>query len=143
LIIAGRWRAAAAAWAQQGCLYPRAEALACGDAQAAAEALRIYDRLGAVRPARRLRAELRERGLPVPRGPRPATAAGPTGLTGRQQEVLVLLAEGLSNADIAARLILSVKTVDHHVSAVLGKLGVSSRGKAAAAARERGLLGPV
>lgn len=54
--------------------------------------------------------------------------------------MLALLAEGLSNADIAARLTVSAKTVDHHVSAVLGKLGVSSRGRAAAAARERGLL---
>ncbi|MFD0517479.1 helix-turn-helix domain-containing protein [Paractinoplanes durhamensis] len=71
----------------------------------------------------------------MPRGPRPATAADPTGLTGRQREVLALLAEGLSNADIAARLTLSAKTVDHHVSAVLTKLGVPNRGQAAAAAR--------
>jgi DNA-binding CsgD family transcriptional regulator len=140
LLVEGDWRGAAAEWAARGCLYPRAEALSCGDEPATAEALHIYDRVGAVRPARRLRAVLRERGLPVPRGPRPATAADASGLTGRQQEVLVLLAEGLSNADIAARLTLSAKTVDHHVSAVLGKLGVSSRGRAAAAARERGLL---
>jgi DNA-binding NarL/FixJ family response regulator len=85
--------------------------------------------------ARRLRAELRERGERVPRGPRPSTAADPTGLTARQLEVLALLADGLSNAQIADRLSLSVKTVDHHVSAVLGKLGVPSRGLAAAAAR--------
>ncbi|WP_433302187.1 AAA family ATPase [Actinoplanes sp. CA-030573] len=140
LMIAGEWRAAAAAWAERGCTYLRAEALAAGDAAATAEALRIYDRLGAVRPARRLRATLRERGLPVPRGPRAAAAADPTGLTGRQREVLALLAEGLSNAAIASRLTLSTKTVDHHVSAVLGKLGVPSRGQAAAAARRRGLI---
>jgi DNA-binding CsgD family transcriptional regulator/tetratricopeptide (TPR) repeat protein len=140
LLIEGDWRGAAAAWARRGCPYARAEALSHGDGDATAEALRTYDRLGAVRPAARLRATLRERGLPVPRGPRRATAAGPVGLTGRQQEVLVLLAEGLSNADIAARLTLSAKTVDHHVSAVLGKLGVSSRGRAAAEARSRGLL---
>ena len=78
----------------------------------------------------------------MPRGPRPSTAADPTGLTARQREVLTLLAEGLSNADIAARLTLSAKTVDHHVSAVLGKLGVPSRGQAAAAARRLGLLTP-
>ncbi len=140
LMIEGRWPDAADAWAERGCLYLRAEALSGGDADAVAEALRIYDRVGAIRPARRLRGVLRSRGMPVPRGPRPAAAADPTGLTGRQQEVLVLLAEGLSNADIAARLTVSAKTVDHHVSAVLGKLGVSSRGRAAAAARERGLL---
>jgi DNA-binding CsgD family transcriptional regulator/tetratricopeptide (TPR) repeat protein len=140
LLIDGDWRAAAAEWDARGCPYARAEALSHGDAPATAEALRIYDGLGATRSARRLRAGLRARGLPVPRGPRPSTAADPTGLTRRQQEVLVLLAEGLSNADIAGRLTLSAKTVDHHVSAVLGKLGVGSRGQAAAAARRRGLL---
>ncbi len=140
LVIDGDWRAAAAAWSAMGCTYLAACCLSHGDAAAAAEALRVFDRLGALAPARRLRADLRERGLRVPRGPRPSTAADPTGLTGRQQEVLVLVAEGLSNADIAARLTLSAKTVDHHVSAVLAKLGVSSRGRAAAEARDRGLI---
>ncbi|GIE04658.1 LuxR family transcriptional regulator [Paractinoplanes durhamensis] len=132
LAIAGEWQRAAAWWRARGCPYPEAEALSGGDPAAA---LRIYDRLGAVPAARRLRARMRDQGLPVPRGPRPATAADPTGLTGRQREVLALLAEGLSNADIAARLTLSAKTVDHHVSAVLTKLGVPNRGQAAAAAR--------
>ncbi|MCY1141921.1 AAA family ATPase [Actinoplanes sp. Pm04-4] len=140
LVIDGDWRAAAAGFTAMGCTYLAACCLAHGDVDATAEALRVFDRLGAVAPARRLRAELRERGLRVPRGPRAATAADPTGLTGRQQEVLALLAEGLSNAGIAARLTLSPKTVDHHVSAVLAKLGVSSRGRAAAEARERGLI---
>jgi DNA-binding NarL/FixJ family response regulator len=70
----------------------------------------------------------------VPRGPRRATAANAAGLTPRQADVLELLTEGLSNAEIAGRLTLSVKTVDHHISAVLGKLGVRTRGEAAAAA---------
>ena len=70
----------------------------------------------------------------VPRGPRPTTATSVAGLTPRQLNVLALLAEGLSDADIAARLMLSAKTVDHHVSAVLSKLGVTSRGQAAALA---------
>ncbi|HEY2959189.1 MAG TPA: AAA family ATPase [Actinomycetota bacterium] len=140
LVIDGDWKAAAEAWAQHGAVYARAEALSCGDAAAAAEALREFDRLGAIRAARRLRSELRERGLRVPRGPRPSTAAHPSGLTARQIEVLGLLADGLSNAEIAARLTVSPKTVDHHVSAVLGKLGVPRRGLAAAAARRRGLL---
>jgi DNA-binding CsgD family transcriptional regulator/tetratricopeptide (TPR) repeat protein len=140
LLLEGDWRAAADDWARRGCQYARAEALSCGDEEATAEALRIVDGLGAVGTARRLRAEMREKGVKVPRGPRPSTAAHPTGLTPRQREVLVLLAEGLSNADIAERLTLSAKTVDHHVSAVLGKLGVPSRGQAAAAARRLGLL---
>jgi DNA-binding CsgD family transcriptional regulator len=140
LLIEGDWRGAAAEWAGRGCDYARAEALSCGDEEAAGAALRIVDGLGAAGTARRLRAELRDRGAKVPRGPRRSTAADPTGLTARQREVLTLVAEGLSNADIAARLTLSAKTVDHHVSAVLGKLGVPSRGQAAAAARRLGLL---
>lgn len=140
LVIDGDWRGAAAHWAELGCTYLHASCLTHGDAAATTEALRVFDRLGAVAPARRLRADLRERGLRVPRGPRATTAADPTGLTGRQQEVLMLIADGLSNADIAAHLTLSAKTVDHHVSAVLAKLGVSSRGRAAAEARERGLI---
>jgi DNA-binding CsgD family transcriptional regulator len=134
--IEGDWQGAAAFWAVRGCPYHRAEALAAGDAAAVAEALRIMDGLGAAGSAKHLRAQLRERGWKVPRGPRPSTAADPTGLTARQRDVLALLAEGLSNAEIAARLSLSAKTVDHHVSAVLGKLGVASRGQAAAAARK-------
>ncbi|XVQ85324.1 helix-turn-helix domain-containing protein [Microbispora siamensis] len=97
--------------------------------------MRVLDELGATRVAERLRAELRRRGFThVPRGPRRTTAANPGGLTLRQAEVLALLAEGLSNAEIAGRLSLSVKTVDHHVSAVLDKLGVANRGQAVAAA---------
>ncbi|MFD0743469.1 LuxR C-terminal-related transcriptional regulator [Phytohabitans flavus] len=97
----------------------------------------MLDELGASRAAGYVRARLRDRGLVVraPRGPRRATAAHPAGLTARQAEVLALLVEGLSNAEIAARLTLSAKTVDHHVSAVLAKLGVTSRGQAVAAAR--------
>jgi DNA-binding CsgD family transcriptional regulator/tetratricopeptide (TPR) repeat protein len=135
-MVEGDWAGAAADWARLGNAHARVEALAAGDRAAAAEALRWLDDRGAVRAARRLRAELRHRGVTgVPRGPRPATAAGVAGLTPRQTDVLALLAEGLSNAEIAERLSLSAKTVDHHVSAVLAKLGVTSRGQAAAAAR--------
>jgi DNA-binding CsgD family transcriptional regulator len=75
----------------------------------------------------------------VPRGRLPATRANPAGLTARQLDVLALLVDGLSNADIAARLVISRKTADHHVSAILGKLDVRSRGEAVAAARRLGL----
>jgi DNA-binding NarL/FixJ family response regulator len=67
----------------------------------------------------------------IPRGPRPATRAHPAGLTERQVDVLGMLGEGLTNAEIAARLVVSVRTVDHHVSAVLTKLGVPTRRDAA------------
>jgi DNA-binding CsgD family transcriptional regulator len=141
LLLAGDWRAAADAWRELGFPYQRALTLACGDQDAALlEALAILDGLGARQAAQRLRRQLRRRGtLRVPRGPNRATAANPAGLTGRQVEVLELLADGLTDAEIAARLSLSVKTVGHHVSALLAKLGVGSRREAAAAARRLGL----
>ncbi|ETK35529.1 LuxR family transcriptional regulator [Microbispora sp. ATCC PTA-5024] len=141
LMADGDWAGAAEEWARRGAPYMRAEALAGGDRAAAAEALRVLGELGATRTAERLRGELRRRGFTgMPRGPRPATAANPGGLTPRQAEVLALLTEGLSNAEIAGRLSLSAKTVDHHISAVLGKLGVASRGQAAAAAHRLNLV---
>jgi DNA-binding NarL/FixJ family response regulator len=67
------------------------------------------------------------------------TRAHPAGLTARQSEILRLLAAaGMSNAEIAERFVVSVRTVDHHVSAVLQKLGVTGRREAAA--RAGGLL---
>jgi DNA-binding CsgD family transcriptional regulator len=140
LLAAGNWRAAAGVWETLGCPYEQAEALSHGDEEACVGALRLLDGLGASRTARRLRHQLRQRGrLRIPRGPSRTTTANPAGLTGRQLEVLALLAGGLSNAEIAARLSLSPRTVDHHVSAVLGKLAVSSRRQAAAAAYRLGV----
>ena len=141
LMIDGDWAAAAAEWERRGATYLRAEALAAGDEAAAGEALRILDGLGATRAAEFHRAELRKRGISrVPRGPRRTTVANSAGLTPRQVDVLALLVEGLSNAEIATRLTLSAKTVDHHVQAVLRKLGVASRGQAAAEAHRLNLV---
>ena len=140
LLLAGDWRGSAQAWHELGCPYEQAQALALGDEEAGLEALGLLDGLGARQPAQRLRRQLRRRGtLRVPRGPIRATAANPAGLTGRQVEVLGLLAQGLSNAEIADRLSLSAKTVEHHVSALLAKLGVGSRRQAAEAARRLGV----
>jgi DNA-binding CsgD family transcriptional regulator len=137
LLLTGDWRAAAAEWQALGCPYHQALALACGDQdEALLAALALLDGLGARQTAQRLRRQLRRRGhLRVPRGPNRATAANPAGLTHRQVEVLGLLVEGLTDTEIAARLSLSPKTVSHHVSALLTKLGVTSRRQAAAAAR--------
>ncbi len=70
----------------------------------------------------------------IPRGPLPTTRVNPAGLTPRQVDVLALVAAGMTNAEIAERLVVSVRTVDHHVSAILGKLDVQTRRQAAAAA---------
>jgi DNA-binding NarL/FixJ family response regulator len=77
----------------------------------------------------------------IPRGPRPATRGNPLGLTAREAEIAALLARALTNARIGARLHISPKTVDHHVSAILGKLGVASREEAGRVALQLG-LGP-
>jgi DNA-binding CsgD family transcriptional regulator len=133
--IAGDWQRAAELWAQIGCPYEQALALATGDAEAKRHALAIFERLGAQPAAAMVRRWLRQEGIAgIPRGPRPSTRTNPAGLTSRQLEVLELIGEGLSNAEIASRLFTSPKTIEHHVSAVLAKLGVHSRAQAISAA---------
>ena len=78
----------------------------------------------------------------LPRGPRPATRQNPYGLTARELEVLVLVSEGMSNGQIAARLVLSERTVDHHVGAILRKLKVRTRAEASAKAARLDLPDP-
>jgi DNA-binding CsgD family transcriptional regulator len=139
--LAGDWAEAAAAWDRLGCPYDAALALAeAADEDALRQAHEELQRLGA-RPAAAIVARrLRERGArDIPRGPRPTTRANPAQLTAREAEVLRLLAEGLRNAEIAARLVVSPRTVDHHVSAILRKLGVRTRGQAASAAGRLGV----
>ncbi len=143
LEIAGDWQGAAARWAQIGCPYEQALALSEGDADAQRHALALFEQLGAQPAAARVRQRMRRQGRTgIPRGPRPSTQANLAGLTSRQVEVLRLLAEGHSNAEIARRLSTSLKTVDHHVSAILAKLEVHSRTQAITAASALGLLSP-
>lgn len=141
LQIAGDWRAAAALWERIGNPYEQALTLTAGDEAALRDALAVFERLGATPVAELARRRLRDTGARcVPRGPRLATQANPQGLTNRQLEVLLLLAEGLRNQEIADRLSTTPKTVEHHVSAVLTKLDARSRAEAVRAAYQLGLI---
>jgi len=141
LQMSGDWRAAAQAWKEIGCPYEEAMALADGDEPSQRAALEILERLGAGRAAEKLRQTLRATGVRgIPRGPRPSTKENPVGLTSRQMEVLVLMADGLANAEIADRLFISPKTVDHHVSAILAKLEARTRSEAVSVAFQSGLI---
>ena len=142
LEMSGQWREAAAAWRAMGCVYEAARALGAGDIDAQRDALATMESLEARPEAERLRRQLQAAGVRgLPRGQRASTRANPHELTDREVEVLALLTEGLSNAQIAERLHRSVRTVDHHLAAAFGKLGVSTRVQAAAAARAAG-IGP-
>jgi len=143
LMLAGEHRAAAAEWEGLGC--PLWSAYALAFSPQLKDAQRCLDLLGpldvpAVRHA--VLRDRRARGLAVPRGPRPARRASPAGLTARETEVLQLLADGLSYAEVAERLVLSEKTVGHHVSSVLRKLGEPTRSRAVATAQRLGVIPP-
>jgi DNA-binding CsgD family transcriptional regulator len=141
LMLAANWQDAAAAWERIGMPYEQALALAEGDEESLRASLAILDRLGADPLATLVRKRLRDRGARhVPRGPSETTRANPAGLTGKEVQVLQLLTQGYTNAQVARRLHRSTKTVDHHVSAVLDKLGVHSRAQAVAAAFALGIV---
>jgi DNA-binding CsgD family transcriptional regulator len=141
LEVGGDPLAAATLWDELGCPYEAALARADADDE---DALRValdqLRELGAHPAAAIVARRLRKRGAKgLPRGPRPTTRDNPAGLTSREVEVLALVAEGLRNGDIAQRLFLSEKTVAHHVSAILRKLDVRTRGEAGAAVVRLGL----
>ncbi|HEY2888723.1 MAG TPA: AAA family ATPase [Candidatus Limnocylindrales bacterium] len=141
LQLAGDWREAADAWLAIECPYEAGLALlASGEPSEVEEARQLFDRLGA-RPGVGLAARrLRELGVrSIPRGARPSTRANPVGLTARELEIASLVVAGLTSDQVAVRLFLSRRTVDHHVAAVLGKLGVRRRGELRAAAHARGI----
>jgi DNA-binding NarL/FixJ family response regulator len=136
----GKPTEAATIWEAKGIPYERGLALMHGDEKARLEALDVFETLGATAVAAKLRKILRNDGIAVPRGKGRDTRRHGAGLTARQAEVLQLLDEGLSNTEIADRLFVSRRTVEQHVSAVLSKLGSSTREEAVLRAREGGLL---
>jgi DNA-binding CsgD family transcriptional regulator/tetratricopeptide (TPR) repeat protein len=144
LQVRGRPGAAAAAWSALGCPFESARALAESTVDRDVRgAIAAFDQLGARVAGQRARARLQELGaVRIPRGPRERTRRHPAGLTPREAQVLARLADGLSNAQIAARHGVSPRTVEHQVSSVLAKLGVDTRAAAIAAAHRRGLLRP-
>ncbi len=137
--------AAARLWQDLGSPYEAALALlASREEEALREALPILADLGAAATVRVARQTMRTLGFrSIPAGPRTTTRAHPLGLTRREQEVLDLIVDGRTNAEIAGQLFISAKTVDHHVSAVLAKLGVPDRNAAATYAARLGVAGPV
>jgi DNA-binding CsgD family transcriptional regulator len=127
------------AWRDLGCGFEAALLLGLSDDHE--ELRRAFDelaRLGATSTIAALRRRAAARGVrSVPRGARVSTSADPAGLTARQAEVLELLGERLTNAEIAERLVISEKTAGHHVSAILTKLGVATRTEAGAYSRQQ------
>ncbi|MDQ3654394.1 MAG: LuxR C-terminal-related transcriptional regulator [Chloroflexota bacterium] len=142
LEIAGEGKTAATIWHAHGYPLEEARALASTGVEASLrEALVITERLGAKPDTARIVRHLRHLGVThIPRGPRPETQANPAHLTARELDVLRLLANGKSNREIAASLYLSPRTVGHHVSAILGKLQISSRTDANARVDALGLF---
>ena len=142
LQIGGQPLEAAEAWRALDCPYEAARARAESDDETALKtALAELDRLGARPLAGFVTKRLRELGIKgIARGPRPTTKTNLAGLTVRELEVLHLLARGQRDKEIARSLNLSAKTVEHHVSAILSKLGARSRTEAVQEAAERGVL---
>jgi len=140
LVMEGKAGEAAVIWDSKKIPYERALALMHGDSEDKLEALEVLETLGATAVAVKLRQSLRDQGVAVPRGKGRQTRSHGAGLTARQAEVLELLDEGLSNSEIADRLFVSPRTVEHHVSAVLAKLDSTTREEAVATAARQGLL---
>jgi DNA-binding CsgD family transcriptional regulator len=129
---------AAQLWTDFGCRYQAALTLYdTSEERLLRQALELFTELGATAAIKATRRKMRRAGIKsIPVGPRSATRADPLGLTRREHEILTLVGAGLTSAEIAARLFISAKTVDHHVASAAGKLGASTRAAAAARLRQ-------
>jgi DNA-binding CsgD family transcriptional regulator/tetratricopeptide (TPR) repeat protein len=139
--IAGDGAHAAEQWDRLGYRYEAALALLdTKDEPLLRESLARLSDLGAEAAARLVRRTMRDLGIrSIPTGPRTAARTHPRGLTPREQQILDLLSQGQSNEEISASLFISVRTVEHHISAILGKLGATTRRDAANEAVKLGL----
>ena len=142
LYLDGDVRGAAAEFERLGIPYEAALALTeTGDDSCARRGLDMLDRIGAVAVADKVRLALRASGVAsVPARRRRSTLTNPGGLTHRQVEVLRLMDNGLTNTEMATRLYLSARTVDHHVAAILTKLDVDNRRQAVRRGRDLGII---
>jgi DNA-binding CsgD family transcriptional regulator len=140
-LASGQWEKTADWYADKGLPYEQAVALSLGDEPAHMRALRIADQIGARALGSKLRRQLRANGVKgVPRMPRVNGQPNALGLTARQSDVLGLLADGLTNSEIAQRLFISPRTAEKHVAAVLSKVGAADRHEAVSLARQTGDL---
>lgn len=137
----GNWTDAAKTWKELGCPYEQALALFNGTEEEQRDGLHLLESLGATATITKLKAELKSSGARyIPRGLRESTRKNPALLTTRQVEILILLQEGATYKEIADKLFISPKTVDHHISAILSKLAVNSRSKAVIEAKKLGII---
>jgi DNA-binding CsgD family transcriptional regulator len=133
LQIKGNWLAAAEMWERLNCPYEQALALSDGNEQAMKKAVEIFDKLGASAASQLIKQRMRKSGIKnIPKGPRQSTKENPSGLTGRQMEILELVASGLSNSEIGNKLYISNRTVENHISTLFSKLNIHTRTEAAA-----------
>jgi DNA-binding CsgD family transcriptional regulator len=118
-------------WEKKSCPYERALVLSVGNEDQQREAITILTGLGAAAVCKKLKFEMRSSGIQkIPRGARKTTQSNPAWLTSRELEVLKFLKEGLQNKEIASRMFISAKTVDHHITSIFYKLEVNTRAKA-------------
>jgi DNA-binding CsgD family transcriptional regulator len=135
----GDWEKAARWYAKKGLPYEQAVCLNLGDQPARLVAVEVADRIGASALSAKFRRRLRADGVKrVPPRPRIEERQGRLGLTGRQDQVLSLLAERMTNSEIAERLFISPRTVEKHVAAVISKLGAADRRDVVSVARDAG-----
>lgn len=135
---------ALACWKKLGCPYEQALVLFEGDEDSKRKAIDIVDKLGAAVVCEKMKFGMRTSGIKnIPRGIRKSTKSNPAQLTDREMGVLQLLKDGLQNKEIAGKLFISPKTVDHHISSIFFKLDVNSRTKAVQEANRLGITNSV